>query len=691
MERDLTAFIRSSFLHLPGIGVRREALLRASGIRDWQDLSSTIPNQLDLYGKRGGRLHQAIEESELALEQIDLRYFADRLPRREWYRLAVSFPEKCVFLDIETTGLSRYYDDVTVIGWSRENSYTALVEPKTIDQLEEQLLPPSIIVTFNGSLFDLPFLKSKCGLDFDGIPHIDLRFLARRVGLSGGQKYIEREIGVSRIENLKDVDGAQAVTLWFDYKEGDLSALKKLIRYNHADVEGMKDILRVLLERLLDDEAEQRVPPIKRSRLKFQNGSGKGIEIGPYTGSKGPRLSLDTLISCRGRLRKMRVVGIDLTGSEKRKSGWALVEGENLQTELLSTDQDIVDRTMEVKPDLVSIDSPLSLPAGRIEVSDSDPGRDEFGIMRQAERQLKRRGINVYPALLPSMQKLTERGIRIARTLRGQGVSVIESYPGAAQDILGIPRKKTSLKHLRLGLCRFGYVAEPDIDSMSHDELDAATSALVGQFLLAGYFELLGREDEDFMVVPTTHVDAAFGDAELVVGISGPLAAGKTTVAEMLVSQGFEYCRFSQILADKLSSESKPQSRQALQELGSSLHDSPFGQRWLQNKLADRVKGNRRIVIDGLRHPEDHAFLLERWGIPVAHLHIDTELNARRSRYLKREAGELADFLEAEDHAVEQNVTQLSRLAGGVISNNGSISELEERLRLLMKDIAKCQ
>ena len=75
----------------------------------------------------------------------------------------------------------------------------------------------------------------------------------------------------------------------------------------------------------------------------------------------------------------------------------------------------------------------------------------------------------------------------------------------------------------------------------------------------------------------------------------------------------------------------------------------------------------------------------------MAHLHIDTELNARRSRYLKREAGELADFLEAEDHAVEQNVTQLSRLASGIISNNGSISDLEERLQLLMKDLQKCQ
>ena len=61
--------------------------------------------------------------------------------------------------------------------------------------------------------------------------------------------------------------------------------------------------------------------------------------------------------------------------------------------------------------------------------------------MRECERELKRRGVNVYPCLIPSMQKLTARGIRLARSLRERGIPVIESYPGAAQDIMRIPRK----------------------------------------------------------------------------------------------------------------------------------------------------------------------------------------------------------------------------------------------------------
>jgi len=82
-----------------------------------------------------------------------------------------------------------------------------------------------------------------------------------------------------------------------------------------------------------------------------------------------------------------------------------------------------------MKPSLVSIDSPLSLP--------EDPAK----IYRECELTLKRRGIGVYWCLLPSMKALTMRGISLAARLRGEGFNVIESYPGAAQDILGIPRK----------------------------------------------------------------------------------------------------------------------------------------------------------------------------------------------------------------------------------------------------------
>src|SRR5262249_48327518 len=150
------------------------------------------------------------------------------------------------------------------------------------------------------------------------------------------------------------------------------------------------------------------------------------------------------------------IIGIDLTGSETRLSGWCVLRGSTANTKMVRTDDEIVAGILEVSPAVVSIDSPLSIPFGRTRVEDNDPSRAEFGIMRRCERELKRRGINVYPCLLPSMQALTRRGIRLAARLRNLGVPVIESYPGAAQDIMGIPRKGAGTEFLRQGLADFG-------------------------------------------------------------------------------------------------------------------------------------------------------------------------------------------------------------------------------------------
>ncbi len=174
----------------------------------------------------------------------------------------------------------------------------------------------------------------------------------------------------------------------------------------------------------------------------------------------------------------MRVVGIDLTGSQDRRSGVACLDDDRcMLTVRLKSDLDIENFALDMAPDLVSIDSPLSLP--------EDPEK----IYRECELELKRRGIGVYWCLLPSMKKLTMRGIGLAEKMRKRGLGVIESYPGAAQDILNIPRKNKGVKELASGLAEYGIVGNLDV---SHDELDAVTAAIVGLLYLRGEYEALG-------------------------------------------------------------------------------------------------------------------------------------------------------------------------------------------------------
>jgi len=174
----------------------------------------------------------------------------------------------------------------------------------------------------------------------------------------------------------------------------------------------------------------------------------------------------------------MRVVGIDLTGSEKRASGFAVLSDNELEfASRIRTDEVLITEAVNIRPDLVSIDSPLSQP--------EDPTK----IYRECELELKRRGIGVYWCFLPSMKALTLRGIALAEKLREKGLTVIESYPGAAQDILGLPRKSKGIKVLAEALAAYGIKGNLDV---SHDELDAITSAIVGLLYLKGEYEALG-------------------------------------------------------------------------------------------------------------------------------------------------------------------------------------------------------
>jgi predicted nuclease with RNAse H fold len=206
-----------------------------------------------------------------------------------------------------------------------------------------------------------------------------------------------------------------------------------------------------------------------------------------------------TRISAAGK--KAVSIGIDLSGSETHGSGICILQGNDAFLSLLMTDEEIVRAVSVAGPGVIAIDSSLGLPKGRCCTEDSCSCR-RFGIMRECERELRRRGVHVYPCLIPSMQKLTRRGMNIAKIFRDSGFSVIESYPGATQDILGFPRKRTHLGELAVDLMSMGITPHSDREPVTHDQIDALTNAVNGYFYLAGMYEAIGNEEEGFLILP---------------------------------------------------------------------------------------------------------------------------------------------------------------------------------------------
>jgi uncharacterized protein len=194
-----------------------------------------------------------------------------------------------------------------------------------------------------------------------------------------------------------------------------------------------------------------------------------------------------------------RVVGLDLAGSPRRRTGFcALGPGPELSVCALGPDDEVVDATLAAAPAVVAIDAPLFLPLGRRTIEDRSGPH-----LRAADRELLRLGLRFFPITLGPMRMLTERGMRIRDRLARAGVPSIECYPGAAQDLWGIPRKQAGTAALRRGLLRLGLPGGLLRRDLSHDELDGVTCALVGRAFLRGDFVAIGRPDEGVMILPS--------------------------------------------------------------------------------------------------------------------------------------------------------------------------------------------
>lgn len=241
--------LRKTFLHVPGIGPKREQDLHKSGYCTWDDFISA-PEQSGLPRSLVQLTVRWLEESIFHLGEGDSAFFQSCLPARERWRIWGDFSRKAVFLDIETTGLGPPLDYVTVVGLHDEDGTRSLVRGENLFMLPDMLAGYRLIVTFNGSQFDLPFLRAHMGNIFEHCAHIDLRFVLRRLGFRGGLKSIERQLGLGRPEEVADIDGFEAVRLWHRYLRGDEESLRKLVAYNRLDVENLRSLMEIAFDRL---------------------------------------------------------------------------------------------------------------------------------------------------------------------------------------------------------------------------------------------------------------------------------------------------------------------------------------------------------------------------------------------------------------------------------------------------------
>lgn len=250
--------LTETFVHLPGIGPRIEHRFWIEGIDSWYKAMVSQPPQ-GISSRRWEELRDLVEESHRCLEMNDFRYFAERLKPGFHWRAWPDFRDRVGYLDIETTGIG-HWSEVTVVGVYDGVRVHQFVAGDNLDQLPDLLEQFAIIVTFNGSTFDLPFLRRRfAGLPLDQL-HFDLRYGLRRLGEKGGLKAIERRFGLTREEDIEGLSGEDAVRLWAEYQSGKEASLDLLLRYNAADVVNLESLADYAYEKLwqqCQDRAEE--------------------------------------------------------------------------------------------------------------------------------------------------------------------------------------------------------------------------------------------------------------------------------------------------------------------------------------------------------------------------------------------------------------------------------------------------
>ncbi len=231
--------LKESFIFLPKITVQKEQLI-------WQNANTwnEFLEKKEIKGISPQHKHgydKILTAAKDALLSDDAPYFARLFESVDQWRLYDQFKENAVFLDIETAS---EYGDVTVVGLSDGTETKTFVRGINLDKsaLEAAMKPYKLIVTFNGKSFDIPVLKKYFNMDFN-LPHVDLKHVCAKVGLSGGLKRIEPMFGIKRPESIKHVRGDDACELWRCWKAtGDRDFLDMLVTYNSEDCINLKRI-----------------------------------------------------------------------------------------------------------------------------------------------------------------------------------------------------------------------------------------------------------------------------------------------------------------------------------------------------------------------------------------------------------------------------------------------------------------
>jgi len=182
----------------------------------------------------------------------------------------------------------------------------------------------------------------------------------------------------------------------------------------------------------------------------------------------------------------------------------------------------------------------------------------------------------------------------------------------------------------------------------------------------------------------------------MIFGLTGKNGSGKSTVAEFLITRGFQFYSLSDILREELQNEKKTITRENLIEIGNRLREQ-HGASVLAEKVSEKIHPDKNYVIDSIRNPFEVKTLKRLCGFKLIKVEAPIELRFERCKIRSREGAELTfeTFKAIEekelksDSPTAQQILHTESLADYAVKNEHNIETLHTQLISLLKKSAQ--
>ena len=181
----------------------------------------------------------------------------------------------------------------------------------------------------------------------------------------------------------------------------------------------------------------------------------------------------------------------------------------------------------------------------------------------------------------------------------------------------------------------------------------------------------------------------------MIIGITGTLGAGKGTIVNYLIKEGFVHFSVREYLIEQIQKRGLEINRDNMVKIGNELrkHNSPS---YLVEELYKQAeKTGKDCVIESIRTPGEATKLNELDDFYL--FAVDADSKIRYERLSKRGTAtdnvSFQEFLEEENKEMnntdptKQNLSKCIKMANFKLTNNGSINELNEQIEKILQSI----